>query len=149
MKTKFIVALACLLMISVTTLSCSGCEDNNNDPLPAGTPEVAGSESVDTTSETADSESFGATEAASAGDRTNNENSTGAGKISDNEGRTAGSPSTMSTSANKARDLDGKKKPAKNLEGYSAPNGTAAENYDGDPYTKHDTTPMPSGTPIR
>ena len=34
--------------------------------------------------------------------------------------------------------------------GYSAPDGTAAENYDGDMYTKHDTTRMPSGqTPIK
>lgn len=30
--------------------------------------------------------------------------------------------------------------------GWSAPDGTDAENHDGDMYTKHDTTNMPTGT---
>jgi len=33
--------------------------------------------------------------------------------------------------------------------GMSAPDGTDAENHDGDMYTKNDNTKMPSGTPIK
>ncbi|MFT3796216.1 hypothetical protein [Flavobacterium sp.] len=33
--------------------------------------------------------------------------------------------------------------------GYSAPDGTDAENHDGDQYTKNDDKPMPSGPPIK
>ncbi len=32
---------------------------------------------------------------------------------------------------------------------YSAPDGTDAENRDGDYYTRNDKTPMPTGTPIK
>jgi hypothetical protein len=35
------------------------------------------------------------------------------------------------------------------LSGYSAPNGTDAENHDGDPYTKNDTMHRPTGPPIK
>ena len=37
-------------------------------------------------------------------------------------------------------------KKGKSLEGYSAPDGTDAENHDGDPYTKNDQRAMPSGS---
>ena len=33
--------------------------------------------------------------------------------------------------------------------GYSAPNGTDAENNDGDQYTRNDQKPMPTGTSIK
>lgn len=63
------------------------------------------------------------------------------------DGRTAG------TSVNKAKKVQVANRNnarAKSKSGYSAPNGTAAENNDGDMYTKHDTTRMPSGsTPIK
>jgi hypothetical protein len=39
--------------------------------------------------------------------------------------------------------------PKKDMTGYSAPDGSDAENHDGDMYTKHDTTKMPSGVPIK
>jgi len=52
------------------------------------------------------------------------------------------------TSVNKAKKVEqgvtGKGK--KSLKGYGAPDGTDAENHDGDQYTKHDTTRMPSGS---
>lgn len=38
-----------------------------------------------------------------------------------------------------------KDKNGKSLDGYSAPDGTDAENRDGDQYTKNDTRRMPSG----
>lgn len=38
-----------------------------------------------------------------------------------------------------------KSKTHKSLEGYSAPDGTDAENHDGDQYTKNDQRLMPSG----
>lgn len=38
---------------------------------------------------------------------------------------------------------------SKKKSGYSAPDGTDAENRDGDMYTKHDTTRMPTGVPIK
>lgn len=63
------------------------------------------------------------------------------------DGRTSG------TSVNKAKSIQvenrtNARKSGKS--GYSAPDGTPAENYDGDMYTKHDTTRMPSGsTPIK
>ncbi|GEP51896.1 hypothetical protein FNO01nite_25680 [Flavobacterium noncentrifugens] len=37
----------------------------------------------------------------------------------------------------------------KKASGMSAPDGTDAENHDGDMYTKNDNTKMPSGTPIK
>lgn len=40
-------------------------------------------------------------------------------------------------------------KTGKSKNGYSAPDGTDAENHDGDMYTKHDTTPQASGPPIK
>jgi hypothetical protein len=37
----------------------------------------------------------------------------------------------------------------KSMKGYSAPDGTDAENHDGDQYTKNDATPKPTGPPIK
>lgn len=37
----------------------------------------------------------------------------------------------------------------KSLKGYSAPDGTDAENHDGDQYTRNDNTPMPTGVPVK
>lgn len=37
----------------------------------------------------------------------------------------------------------------KNSGGYSAPDGTDAENHDGDQYTKNNPKPMPTGTTIQ
>lgn len=36
-----------------------------------------------------------------------------------------------------------------NKSGYSAPDGTDAENNDGDQYTRNDATPKPTGPPIK
>jgi hypothetical protein len=71
--------------------------------------------------------------------------STGGSQI-ESQGQTSG------TSVNKAQRVEqtGTSKGSKSLKGYSAPDGTAAENRDGDQYTKHDTTRMPSGSvPIK
>ncbi len=58
---------------------------------------------------------------------------------------------TSSTAVNTSKNVQmGTNKKPKSLKGYSAPDGTRAENHDGDMYTKHDTTMMPSGsTPIK
>ncbi len=60
---------------------------------------------------------------------------------------------TNGTAVNKAKAVQvmNRTNAARNSKtGYSAPDGTAAENHDGDMYTKHDTTRMPSGqTPIK
>lgn len=60
--------------------------------------------------------------------------------------------STSGTSVNKAKNVQtqNRSNADRNKSGYSAPDGTAAENRDGDMYTKHDTTRMPSGNvPIK
>ncbi|HOZ76000.1 MAG TPA: hypothetical protein PLI38_12170 [Flavobacterium sp.] len=54
-------------------------------------------------------------------------------------GDTGGGKST-SNSKTSAKNKNGK-----SLDGYSAPDGTDAENIDGDQYTKNDTRRMPSG----
>ena len=58
---------------------------------------------------------------------------------------------TESTAVNRSKNVQvGTNNKKKNLKGYSAPDGTRDENNDGDMYTKHDTTMMPSGsTPIK
>ncbi len=55
--------------------------------------------------------------------------------------------SANSTNSGSEKNAEGKSKVNKN--GYSAPDGTDAENHDGDMYTKNDTTSMPSGPPIK
>lgn len=66
------------------------------------------------------------------------------------DGTTDGS-STGNSSGNDGSRAPGFKNKAGTAEreGVSAPDGTADENHDGDPYTKHDTTPMPTGTSIK
>lgn len=86
------------------------------------------------------------------------------GGVQDSDGSTSGTSRpefsgdgsdgrTNGTAVNKAKavQVTNRANAAKNAKaGYSAPDGTAAENYDGDMYTKHDTTRMPSGaTPIK
>ena len=60
---------------------------------------------------------------------------------------------TYSSSVNKAKAVQVRNRTnayANDKGNYSAPDGTRAENFDGDMYTKHDTTRMPSGaTPIK
>lgn len=50
----------------------------------------------------------------------------------------------MANKATADRNLS-KDKKGKSLEGYSAPDGTDAENHDGDQYSKNDNRRMPSG----
>ena len=63
----------------------------------------------------------------------------------------ASEPRPVQTQVNKAKQIQQKNRAnAVGYDGYSAPDGTPAENYDGDMYTKFDTTRMPSGaTPIK
>ncbi|HEX8561532.1 MAG TPA: hypothetical protein VF676_01010 [Flavobacterium sp.] len=153
MKTHLIVAVASLLVVGNVAVSCNSCEDKNNDPIPSGTPEV--SAQGNTGAASGQNDQSGASASAGYGTAgTSGSGNGGANTPSDNyanEGATAGSPSTMGTSVNKSRDVARGTSSAKtkSKSGYSAPNGTDAENHDGDPYTKHDTTPMPTGTSIR
>lgn len=55
---------------------------------------------------------------------------------------------TSSSAVNRSQEVQ-RSTAKKTTTGYSAPDGTAAENHDGDMYTKHDTTRMPSGPPIK
>lgn len=61
-------------------------------------------------------------------------------------------PAAGSTSSNtkaKSGATSGKAAKPESKSGYSAPNGTNAENNDGDQYTRNDQKPMPSGTSIK
>jgi hypothetical protein len=81
----------------------------------------------------------GSTTSGTSGNRVNEDDYSGDGS----DGRTEST--AVNTSKNVQQGTTGKSK-----KGYSAPNGTAAENNDGDMYTKHDTTRMPSGSsPIK
>jgi hypothetical protein len=62
-------------------------------------------------------------------------------------GKLASKPTASASSKNQgqAAKATAKDKNGKSLDGYSAPDGTDAENNDGDQYTKNDQKRMPSG----
>ncbi len=129
MKKRFLLILI-LFICGNIVVSCSGCENKNNDPLPVQPPNATAnsSEIIDNSDSQINYNS----------DATHSSNEEGV--------------SVKQSGANKATPITSAKKPAReinNITDYSAPNGTDAENHDGDPYTKNDTTPMPTGTSIR
>lgn len=146
MKTHFISLATCLAIIGSLTISCNSCDNKNNDPLPGATPPEARASDIGSSIDAASTGIAGEEEATS-GNSSNGSGTTP--RSSTSHSASAGSPNTMSTAVNKSRDVAGKGKTKSSKSGYSAPNGTDAENHDGDPYTKHDTTSMPTGTSIR
>ncbi len=129
MKKRFLSVLI-LFICGNIVVSCNGCENKNNDPLPVQPPNATATSS----------------EVINDSDSQINYNS-GAAQTSNTK-----VSSLKENGENKANGVTAAKKPAREINkitDYSAPNGTDAENHDGDPYTKNDTTPMPTGTSIR
>jgi hypothetical protein len=62
--------------------------------------------------------------------------------------RVASGTSNTSTAASASNRAKGSNKPT-TTQGYSAPDGTDAENHDGDQYSKNDQRRMPTGTAIK
>jgi hypothetical protein len=121
MKSIFTIVPA-LILIAATTILCNGCNDKNNV------------ENTDNTETTVPADGASADGGYYDAD----------GNYSEGNGRDSG----KGTASGSGRNSDGTPKTNKN-NGYSAPDGTNAENNDGDMYTKNDTTPMPSGPPIK
>ena len=142
MKNSFL-AIAGVLIIAGLSASCNSC--NNKDvPGNSNPPEVTPTESTqvgssDEASTTSSGPGSGSASGASTGGSSGSTTFSGDGS----DGRTDG------TAVNKSKNIQNGTAGKKSLKGYSAPNGTAAENNDGDMYTKHDTTRMPTGTPIK
>ena len=135
MKKRFL-SLLVLFICGNVLVSCNGCENKDNDPLPVQPPNAStsSSEVLDNASDDTDY-------------NLEADQSTSSKGVSANE-----SGAIKNNSATKNNSTTSGKKPARQINkitDYSAPNGTDAENHDGDPYTKHDTTAMPSGTSIR
>ena len=136
MKTNLITAAAIAFFIGNLTVSCNSCEDKNNDPIPMGTPE-ASSSSVEY-------------DEANSGSIYDGSDQNGTSINNGNNGNTSAATERSSSKATTGKATKSPAKPGRVLSNtYSAPNGTDAENHDGDPYTKHDTTSRPTGTSIR
>ena len=132
MKTQFIAFTALLVALNMTS-----CKDKNESD------ETTTEVSTTTTQDSIDLYN----ESSGTGSTTGNDVSgSNSGSVENNNtSENSGSTSTSSPTSKNA--TTGKKAPVK--KGYSAPDGTDAENHDGDMYTKHDTTRMPSGPPIK
>ena len=124
MKNQFLNITASLLLVGSLTVSCNKC----------------GSKTTETTTTTITTTTTDSTDMGSVppNDGANIDNTSGA---TNSKGTTQSAATATKT---KATDKDGK-----SLEGYSAPDGTAAENHDGDQYTKNNNKPMPTGPPIK
>lgn len=126
MKISLFNLICSLAIVALLSVSCNSCNDKKvpgNDSPPEVTP---------TTS-------------------TDNSATDVNANIRYDEDITSSSENEPSATANSTANAPTKtsKKPPGKLKGYSAADGTNAENHDGDMYTKHDTTPMPSGIPIK
>ncbi len=122
MKKPLLNSFAALLFAGCL-ISCNGCKENAN---PSNTPPEANP--TDNTTGMGEPE-------------------TGTSASADAATPTAASTENNSNSVNTSAE---RKHPKDNkLKGYSAPDGTDAENHDGDMYTRNDTTRMPSGVPIK
>ncbi len=121
MKKPIFKCIAVLLFAGTVTASCDSC-NKKQDSLPADSTAIGYTETDTTHTESTDS-----TDQASAQSAPIPSQSTRAGKRP--------MPRTQSED--------------KSLKGYSAPDGTDAENHDGDQYTRNDNTPMPTGTPVK
>ncbi|HMI08363.1 MAG TPA: hypothetical protein VK528_12500 [Flavobacterium sp.] len=121
MKPQILQTIAALLFIGSLTTSCNSCEKK---------PETATAPETVTTAATPAADTTATANAAVADEATTATGSERAAKK-----RTTGKTGKAAT--------------AKLDKGYSAEDGTDAENYDGDQYSKNDQTPMPSGPPIK
>ncbi len=63
--------------------------------------------------------------------------------------RVTGAKSSDATPGRRAANGSGNANSAADKSGYGAPDGTDAENHDGDQYTRNDATPKPTGPPIK
>ena len=123
MKTTYLKITASLLLLASLTVSCDGCNDKKTTH--------STSDDVKVTVETTDGNS--------AYDEASGDNANGAESSGVRQGSSTAKPTVTNTA----------KGTKKGNDGYSAPDGTDAENHDGDMYTKHDTTQRPSGPPIK
>ena len=119
MKSKTIYFIATTLLMGSIVASCDSCNKKQDANVTTATESPMTTESSDVA--TTDTTATIATQATG---------TTSAGK-----GAQKGNTSKTATD-----------KPDK---GYSAADGTDAENNDGDQYTRNDKTPMPSGPPIK
>jgi hypothetical protein len=124
MKTIF-QTIATLIFVAGLHISC---KDKENTPADLSVPTTETIETTDTVNPSGDMSGGGATTTTTA-----------------NPGN---DERTNSTAVNRSKNIQTSS--SKNQKsGYSAADGTDAENHDGDMYTKHDTTRMPSGVPIK
>jgi hypothetical protein len=133
MKTIFQTITA---LIFTAALSIS-CKDKENAPADLSAPSIETSGPAETNTDTT-----GNSPDMSGGGATTTTSTTTEGSGDGSDGR------TNSTAVNRSKNIQTNSS-KKKVSGYSAPDGTAAENHDGDMYTKHDTTRMPSGVPIK
>lgn len=115
--------IAGLFLIASMAASCDSCNKKHNDP--DGTTVTTETTTTETTADTTIT-----------ADATTAEPAT---STSD-----ANSKSTRTSSRNA-----GNAQTDKSKSGYSAADGTDAENNDGDQYTKNDQKPMPTGPPMK
>lgn len=123
MKTRITHTIASLLIVGSLAASCNGCDRNKDNPTPADTVATVESEAVDTTV-MADANAVDESAASDASSETK-------------------SKSAANSSVRKS-DKNGN-----STKGYSAADGTDAENHDGDQYTRNDQKPMPTGPPMK
>lgn len=124
MKIKIILP-SILLLTGITMTSCDSC-NKKHDPDPAVT-------HTDTTAVQANADT---TDVAVASDAASPSTTSATSSASGNT-----RPNATSKSSTKTDD--------KSTKGYSAPDGTDAENNDGDQYTRNDQKPRPTGPPIK
>lgn len=125
MKTIVKTTLALLLLANLNT----SCKKGSESTVPEHS-----SESVEATNDTIKNDTVSTSTATSSSTES-------VGNASQSANSTK--QSTAVTSSKTKATKDNKKS------GMSAPDGTDAENHDGDMYTKNDNKPMPSGTPIK
>jgi len=123
MKSKMLLPITALLLFGNLIVSCDSCNKKN----------ASDSSAVSYTDSTA-------TATESNADTTVVANA--------NETPTPASAATSTSTKTKTSKSDSKAKGA-SKDGYSAPDGTDAENHDGDQYTRNDATPKPTGPPIK
>jgi hypothetical protein len=120
MKNKTFLSVSLLLLFGASIASCDSCNKKNDVPDSTAT----SYSETDSTLVSADT------------------------ITTDNAGNDA-TQSAGSNRSNKARSGSDTKTNGSSVGGYSAPDGTDAENHDGDQYTKNDESPKPTGPPIK
>lgn len=133
--------LMVIMLAAFVSISCK--KDQPKEEMPAD--DMIVTDTAGQPFDTSDTDTVFPADGSNAGATSGNDYRSGAGKSTATQSNVSTSAKNQNNAANAGTQNSPKDKNGKSLKGYSAPDGTDAENNDGDQYTKNDQKRMPSG----